>query len=738
MTTYKFNDSKTPAERPQARKGEGKMKSVDLRRIIRGIIEDAVTLADDELSPLRAEATKYYHGEKFGNEEEGRSQVVITEVRDTILGVKPALLRVFFGPERQVEFHPRTEASVAKAKQATDYVQHVFAEDNRGFQLTDAVLDDGLIRQLGVFKWGWEDGQTEAAEDDALTQDQLFSLAARDDVTILSVDAADMDDAEPGDEPLFDVTYTIEHEGCARVWALPPEEFLRDREAVTVDTALFVGHRTWLAKGDLIAMGVDEDLLDKHAGASNESRDGNPERQARRQAASPNMGDNPEAGEANDLIEYVEGYFRIDYDGDGKRELRNICTIGNSYYPVWNKPARRAPFAPFVPIPEAHTMGGMSYADLTMDLQRVKSDVTRGILDSAALSIFPRTAFIEGLASVEDILNTEIGAPIRMKRDGAVTPFTHPFTGGDMMPILAYFDGVGENRTGKNKGAMSMDADALQSSTKEAVKAAVGSSQERTEVLARQFAEQALKPLFRGIYETLVEHQPKERLVKLRGEYVQVDVSSWDANMEVTVATALGTSLPEQRMEFFQGVAAKQELLLQTLGPDNPLVSVPQLRNTYAKILELAGERDVSAYFKALPPDWQPPEPPPPQPSPEQVIAQAQVEIERMKTEKDMEIKTAELLLKKEKQDHDMEMVEQKLFHDVTLRRYEIDSKNHTSHTQQQEALDAKAEERAFEIGMEARRMAHAEVTATAQHALASRQQDHAEAQTAQPEAPTE
>jgi len=286
-----------------------------------------------------------------------------------------------------------------------------------------------------------------------------------------------------------------------------------------------------------------------------------------------------------------------------------------------------------------------------------------------------------------------------------VMPFTHPFTGEKALSILSYFDEEGEGRTGQTKGAMSMDSDALQSSTKQAVNAAVTSAQERTEMVARVFAEQCYKRMFRGVYRLLVLHQPKAEIVKLRGQYVNVDVSAWDADMDVIVTVALGTSLPEQRIERLTLIAAKQEQIMQLAGPDNPLVSLAQLRNTYARILELSGERDISSYFKPVDPNYAPPAPPAPPPSPEQILAEAQLQIEKMKIEKELEIKAAELALKKSDQDHEHRMALlnhefeiTKLSHELTLKRYEIDAKNDTLHTQQQEELEAKAEEHALRL----------------------------------------
>jgi hypothetical protein len=693
VTVIKYGDSAAPKPSAELRKGEGRMSKDELQRIMHSLTVDAVALVDEELSPERETATEYYKGEPFGNEEEGRSQVVITEVRDVVHGVLPPLLRVFFGPERVVEFVARTAAGIPNAQQATDYVQYVFAEDNKGFLRTREVLMDGLVRKLGVFKYWWEPPAPDRAHtDEGLSSAELSQLVARDDVTPTSI-TEHAPETKDG-EPTFDVEYTVEACGRVCVESLPPEEFLFDREARDVESALFVAHRTEKRRGDLIAMGVSEDDLDEY-GDTDPSLDYNAEAVERKPASQSR--DEDDAGEANDLILYVEAFPFLDVDGDGVAELRKVCMVGPGYHVVSNEPVDERPFAAFCPIPEPHTIIGQSEADLTMDLQLVKSGLTRSMLDSLALSIYPRMGFVDGMASVEDLLNTAIGAPIRMKKEGAVQSFTHPFSGEAAMPILQYFDEVSENRTGRNKGALGLDADALQSSTSEAVGAAVTASQEQTELVARIFAEQTLKPLFRGVYRLLVKYRPKERLVRLRGAYVPISTDSWDADMDVTVNVALGFSNIDKKLAAYEKIAARQEAILTQFGPQNPLCTLAQYRETLARITELGGNRDVDAFWQQVPPNWQPPQPAAPSPSPEQVLAQTQVQIEQMRTEKDLEIKQAELTLRQQQQKFDQMLAVRKMAADFTLRRYQIDAQFHVNFTQANMDADARAEEAALD-----------------------------------------
>jgi hypothetical protein len=638
----------TEPEKPTeylARKGEGTMDREEFEAVVKTALAESVSYVDAELSEDRAKASDYYNGKPFGNEEEGRSQAILTEVRDAVDGMLPSALRVFFGAEHSVEFVPTNKDNVEQAAQKTDYVRYVFEQDNSGFLRAYDVLKDGLIRKLGIFKWGWDDSvDTKAYRQEGVTPEQLQLLAADDAVTFPEGGVVQRADGN------FDVDLTrTEKAGRAWVEALPPEEFIFNREARRLDKALLVAHRTEKTRGELLAMGVKAKEIDEHGGPGegDTALRHNAEELARKDMAA--ISDDPEMGKANDKIAYTEAYLTVDYDGDGIAELRKICTIGPSYYPVSNEPTAERPFAIFTPHPEPHALIGGSTADRTMDVQKINSALLRGMLDSLSASIFPRTVYQEGQASVADIMNTAIGAPIRERISGVVRPLVMPFTGKEAMPILQFMQEVIERRTGRNKGAAGLDADALQSTGKEAVGAVLTGSQEQIELICRIFAEQTLKPLFKGLGRLLTAKQPRSRVVKLRGTWVEVDPRTWQDDMDVTVNVGLGTTFVEKKIATLMAVAADQKDILTNMGISNPLVTLPMFRNTRAKILALQGIKDADSYYAPLPPDWQPPPPPPTPPDPEIAWMQLEKEMNHTKTMKELAIKEDELKLAREK-----------------------------------------------------------------------------------------
>jgi hypothetical protein len=382
---------------------------------------------------------------------------------------------------------------------------------------------------------------------------------------------------------------------------------------------------------------------------------------------------------------YTESYIRLDQDGDGVAELRKICTMGPSYKIVANDPADDVPFAYFCPDPEPHTLFGMSTADVTMDIQRIKSVILRNMLDSLAQSIHPRTGVVEGQVNLDDVLNNENGAIIRMRAPGMVQPFTTPFVGGQAFPMMEYMDQVKEARTGMSKASMGLNADALQSTTKLAVQATVQAAQQHIELIARVFSEIGMKRLFKGLLRLITRHQDKPRVIRLRNQWVQIDPRGWDASMDVSVNVGLGTGSIDEKMQFLQAIAGKQEQLLQSLGPNNPIVTVGQYANTLTKLVEMAGYKDSSQFFNQLPTDFSPP-PAQPQPDPTQALAQVQIQ----SIQADIQKKAAELALEREKMIRADDRERDRIAQDGVLKRQEMELKYQINLAATQAEIDAK------------------------------------------------
>ena len=678
-------ESKDPEEVKEEEAEHQPMDDSELEAMIGQEITDAVSYVDSDLSPIRAMATRYYRGDPFGNEEEGRSQVVAMETRDTISAMMPSLMRVFFGSENVVEFMPRGPEDVKNAQQATDYSNYVFSNDNNGFMVAYATFKDALARKCGIMEAVWEESEEVRIEQYSGLDDATLQLLMQEPEAEMKIVVSYPDEAMQGamqidqmtGEPLppamlHDVEIKrVVKSGRIRVSDVAPEELILSRQALDFENAPIIGRRKMATVAELIAIGYDEDEVMEHVGTSDLADN---EESLARHALNNQQFQDQSANPMEQRVLYCEVYARVDFDGDGIPELRKICTMGAGYEVKRNLPSAYIPFVAFPCDPEPHTspLEAGSIFDITHDIQEIKSEILRNTLDSLAQSIHPRTAIVEGQVNIDDVLNNETGAVIRMRAPNMVQTFAQPFVGQAAFPMLDYVDSIKEDRTGMSKAAMGLNADALQSSTRAAVAATISASQGRLELTSRLLAE-GMKTLFKKILFLTVTHQDKARMIRLRNEWVQIDPRSWDTSMDVTVNIGLGNGDTNEKLAALTTIAAKQEQALTQLGVNNPLVTPHQYARTLRKIVELSGFKDASMYFNDIPEDWKP-EPQQPKATPEEVLAKVQAE----SIQADIQKKAAELELKRQQMMLDDDFRRDQMNQDRLLKQYELELKYNT------------------------------------------------------------
>jgi hypothetical protein len=657
---------------------EDPVSEEELQNIITAEIDDAQDYIDDVISPERALAGQYYKGEPFGNEEEGRSQAMSMDVRDTVQAMMPSIMKVFFAANNVVEFAPNGPEDIDSAQQATDYVNYCLTRDNNLFNECYSTFKDALIRKNGIMKVWWNTEKDVTTHYFTGLDEATFSvLQADENIEVKDVEITygpvpmvppEMMGMEPPPPPAtYDCTVVRTTEkGRLCVQSVPPEEFLIDRRARSIETAEFVAHRRYVTVSDLVKMGYDFDEVQDLGYETLDDFEGNQEAFDRNPQAFVQITGRTDTTSRKVL--YIEGYVYVDMDGDGIAELCRVCVAGTANKILHYEPCDFIPFVDFCPDPEPHTFFGMSIADVTMDIQLIKSNILRNTLDSLAQSIHPRTGVVEGQVNLEDVMNTEVGGIIRMRAPGMVQPFTMPFVGQQAFPMLQYMDELRENRTGISKAASGLDANALQSSTRAAVAATITAAAQHIELICRIFAETGMKGLFRKSLQLIAKNQDAPRMVRLRNTFVPIDPRVWDASMDVVVNVAIGTGSNEEKMAFLGQVAAKQEMLMQ-MGA--PLVDMQGYYNTLAQMMALAGYKDPTVFFKdpaMMPP---PPPPAPPQPTPEEMLSQVQMEAIRA----DIQKKAAELELQREEMLRKDDRERDKLDADMMIKAAEIEAK---------------------------------------------------------------
>jgi hypothetical protein len=636
----------------------------EVQAVIRQDIKDAVDYLD-EISAGREKAARFYDREPFGDEQEGRSAFISADVHDTIRGIMPDLLRIFFGSEQSVEFLPTNPSQIQQAEQITDYVNKaVLKQDNCGFLVAHSAFHDALLKNLGVIKWAWEDlsSTTEILQYTGITPDVWALIEMDPNVQVI----------ESYEDQRGDIAGTIRRtrtSGRVRLDAVPPEELLSDRDARDLDTCRLIGHRTSKMASELVEMGFEWDEIEPHLG-SGEDIKWMRERQARDKGAKWPESGGTGVDEATSSIMYTEVYRFFDYDGDGRAELRRFCCLGRDFEIARNDEWDERPFALFGPDPTPHSLIGGSVADLVKDIQQTKSRLVRAMLDSLGKAVDPKQVFLDGAVNPTDVMNTNIGGAIREYAAGAYRIVEIPFVGGQALPVLQYMDQVKVQRTGNLDAGKALTADVLQSTTAQAVEMAHDNSKAQVEMIAKIFAETGWKRLFKGILKTLVQHQDMTRTVRLRGGFVPINPQAWDAGLDVTVNVALGSGTVEQRGAILGLLAAKQEQIMAQMGFTGPLFTLQQYGNTLRKIAELGGIHDTDNYVGRVPADWAPP-PPPEKPDPSLIVAQAEMmkaENEKIQLQVETSVEYQKALLTDNRERDRMEL-------EALLKAWEIETK---------------------------------------------------------------
>lgn len=580
--------------------------------IVRTAVMDAVDFIEMEISPDREKAQRYADGKVDIGHEEGRSKLVATKVRDTIRAVKPSLMRVFLTSSKFVEYIPQGPEDVQGSEDATE-AMHIQFQKLGGFSILRDAFHDALVKKTGVVKAyydNYNDVQTYTFT--GLSQDQMMALALDPEVEIIEMsqtvteDVAQIDGAEMAQQSPASFDAKIMHKSRAGklcVENVPPEEFFIDRNARSLEDCYVCGHRRDVRVADLIAMGVEYDDAVELDSSTDSTSQSALEDQARRGYTTDPDEDQNALDKTMKNVMVTEAYMRMDIDGTGAAPLYRFLLGGSNYKLLQYEQYDDIPFAIFEIDPEPHTVFGRSLADIVMEDQDAATSILRGVLDNVAMVNNPRLAAVRGQVNLDDLLNNEIGAVVRMEQQGAVQPLAVPFVAGQTLPALQYVDQAVEVKTGVSRASMGLNPDALQSTTKEAVTATVTAAAGQVEVMARNLAETGGKRLFKLMLRLLTKHADVLQFMSPSlGRFVQMDPRVWNTEMDLQVNIGLGTGREEERQMMLMQTLALQKEVYQGYGPTNGVVTLSHIRNTITDLLALGGLYNSNRYFAPMNP----------------------------------------------------------------------------------------------------------------------------------------
>jgi GrpB-like predicted nucleotidyltransferase (UPF0157 family) len=699
------------------------MEQNELKSILQAEIDDAIGFIESETVEQRKQALEAYLRQPYGNEVEGKSQIVTGEVAEAIDGALPSLVRIFTGSDNIVVFEPQGPRDEASAKQATDYCNWVFNRDNAGVAILHDWFKDALMQKNGIVKAYWENKEDITKERYFdLSDDELAMLMSDETMEIVEQDTTEFPIIDPMGQPVIDpmgmpvmasthnvVVQQKKKSGKVTIENVPPEEFLISKKARTIADSPFVAHRQMLTRSDLVAMGFNKKQVEGLQ--MGDALAYTPERVARYAA-----GEQPYQTQTDDPsmqeIEVFECYVKTDMNGKGIAALTQVFYASNEILQDEDgkemvEEVDYVPFHSICPIPIPHKFFGNSLADRTVDLQLIKTTITRQMLDNLYLTNNARVVAVEGQVNLDDLLTSTAGGVIRAKSQGAVQQLVVQNVANQAFPMLQYLDTVQSKRTGVSDASQGLDPAILQNVTAAAVASMQQAGAGKIELMARIFAETGVKSLFQGILHLLCKYQDKARMVRMRGEFVEFDPRTWANQYDVSINVGLGAGNRQEQMAMLSMVLAKQEQLIAQYGPANPYVSPAQYRGTLGRMVEIAGFKDSAEFYKAITPeqDQMLSNPPPQQqqmpPEVQAIMARTQAEIQANQAKAQ-----ADIQLKQQQMQIDTEMAQQKAALEMQLMREKEIAKLQLEREKQQayfamkqQEFEAEAQLKAMKIG---------------------------------------
>ena len=595
--------------------------------------------------------------------------------------------------------------------------------DSAGVAILHDWFKDALMQKNGIVKAYWENKEDITKERYFdLSDDELAMLMSDETMEIVEQDTTEFPIIDPMGQPVIDpmgmpvmgATHNVvvqqkKKSGKVTIENVPPEEFLISKKARTIADSPFVAHRQMLTRSTLIAMGFNKKQVEGLQ--MGDALAYTPERVARYAA-----GEQPYQTQTDDPsmqeIEVFECYVKTDIDGKGIASLVQVFYASNEILEDAKgkemvEEVDYVPFHSICPIPIPHKFFGNSLADRTVDLQLIKTTITRQMLDNLYLTNNARVVAIEGQVNLDDLLTSTAGGVIRAKSQGAVQQLVVQNVAQAAFPMLQYLDTIQSKRTGVSDASQGLDPSVLQNVTAAAVASMQQAGAGKIELMARIFAETGVKSLFKGILHLLCKYQDKARLVRMRGEFVEFDPRTWANQYDVAINVGLGAGNRQEQMAMLSMVLAKQEQLIGQYGPANPYVSPAQYRGTLGRMIEIAGFKDSAEFYKPITPEQdQALSNPPPQeqqmpPEIQALMAKTQAEIQANQAKAQ-----ADLQMQQQQMQIDMQMAQQKAGLEMQLMREKEMAKLQLEREKQQayfalkqQEFEAEAQLKAMKIG---------------------------------------
>lgn len=595
-----------------------KLTDDDLLGFLEAEQADAFQYNNGHVASSRTHAMRDYLRFPYGSEQDGRSQVVTSDVFDTVEGILPDLIDVFVSSDKAVIFDPVRQEDEQGAKQATDACNYVFYKQNNGFLILYSAGKDALLLRTGGVKWWWDVRRTPSFETLCGTEMQIaMHLMANPKAEVVSKEEMDPEPLPPEVQQQIALMQaqgmqvpqpparfkirikTVEEKGQVRLTPIPADELevSARHNSILLDDCPYICHKSLKTLSDIHQLGFPEVTLEDVQAAREDAVSQDREFYDTIRAVDPRETHTEDSMQRGWLR---EEYILIDYDGDGIAERRKIIRLGKKI--LENEEFSHVPISAWTPYILTHKFDGLSVWDLAHDLQRISTEIVRAQIDNLALANNQESVVLTDgqgnpKANIDDLLNRRPGGVMRESVQGAIRPYVERWQGIEAMPMLEMLAQIKEKRTGYSPVVPGLDADALNKTATEVSKNS-NERQKRMKLMARIMAEALVKPMFRGIFKTLTDYCMEPVAFRLNGSYVKYDPQEWRDGYDMTINVGLGTGDVIQQTNSLHMIAQAQGAILQSpFG--SMLLDAEKIYNVQARIAELSGHKNPNEFWNA-------------------------------------------------------------------------------------------------------------------------------------------
>ena len=565
-------------------------------------LRSSIDFYNSKISSEREKVIGYYSGDLPVRQKDGSSSYISNDVYDSVEGLKAQLLETFASGFEIVHFDPQNPQDVESSRIATAYTDYVVFRQNEGYKAFNDVMHDGLTARVGIAKVYWEKSHKLQEEKfEGMPKDQVEAMASLDSVHEIDADIDSATGCCKGKLVRKIDTSQV------RIEVLNPEEFAIEHDAKCLSPDYFMVHRTIKTISELERIGYDISKLKDYNIADETAFDSMPEKLARFRDFQTGITLTPD--DTQDEMRHVlvnECYMKIVTKGSDEAKLHRIVRVGNNMLEM--EEVDRLPFIVFVPLPIPHSFYGNSYAKRVIPAQNVRTTLTRQIIDHANITNNPRYMVTRGgLTNPRELLDNRLGGIVNVTRPDAVNPLPQYGLNPFVFQALQMIDANNEKTTGVSSLSQGLNKDAISSQNSQGmIQDLVNLSQTRQKVIARNFANNFLIPLYLEVYQLVLENEDRKNVVQLAGNWVDIDPRQWAERKTATVSFHLGYG--EQDRE------AMKRVELATIVAQDPSSAAffqPPGRYKYlCDIFKLKGIPNVNDYL--TPPEQLPK----PQPDP--------------------------------------------------------------------------------------------------------------------------